>query len=452
MPIQFHSSPNGANLQLQPGLYHFERSDGDGKARIHLRTDPDGCGILMVNASRVVQLNPTAAQMAFLILKDISPSISIRFFTDHFKVTKKQAKSDYELISFQLKEIMREDGACPVCDLALDTTLPFSARPSAPYRMDLALTYRCNNACSHCYNARPRNYQELDTLAWKKILDLLWDLRIPHVVFTGGEPTLRDDLPQLVAHAESKGLITGINTNGRRLADQAFLQSLLDAGLDHIQITLESHSPAIHDHMVASSGAWQETVTGIRNVVASSVYMMTNTTLLTHNSPYLEDTLNFLAGEGVPTIGLNALIYAGRGKTVNSGLAESDLPALLTIASEVTARHNQKLIWYTPTQYCHFNPTQLSLGIKGCTAALYNMCIEPEGSVLPCQSYYQPLGNLLTDPWQSIWNNPLAVNLRERKDIPAGCKACDFLIECAGGCPLAREHQTIEPVHLAVFL
>jgi radical SAM protein with 4Fe4S-binding SPASM domain len=80
------------------------------------------------------------------------------------------------------------------------------------------------------------------------------------------------------------------------------------------------------------------------------------------------------------------------------------------------------------------------------------MCIEPEGSVLPCQSYYQPLGNLLTDPWQSIWNNPLAVNLRERKDIPAGCKACDFLIECAGGCPLAREHQTIEPVHLAVFL
>jgi radical SAM protein with 4Fe4S-binding SPASM domain len=354
--------------------------------------------------------------------------------------------------SLQLGEIMREDGGCPICDLDLEIKTPFSARPSAPYRMDLALTYRCNNACHHCYNARPRSHPEMDTRAWKQVIDHLWDLRIPHIVFTGGEPTLRDDLPELVAYAEQKGQITGINTNGRRLADRSFLDELVKAGLDHVQITFESHDPQIHDLMVASKGAYDETLAGLRNVINTKLYMMTNTTLLTHNSPYLAETINFLADEGVPTIGINALIYSGRGETVNTGLAEKDLPPLLDIAQGICAVRNLRLIWYTPTQYCHFNPVQMQLGVKGCTAALYNMCIEPDGSVLPCQSYYQSLGNILADPWDAIWEHPLAVSIRERKDIPAGCKSCDLLVECGGGCPLAREHQVIQPITVNVFI
>ena len=100
----------------------------------------------------------------------------------------------------------------------------------------------------------------------------------------------------------------------------------------------------------------------------------------------------------VPTIGLNALIYSGRGATVGTGLAETDLPPLLEIARRSTDQHKQRLIWYTPTQYCHFDPVQMELGVKGCSAALYNMCIEPDGAVLPCQSYYQSLGNILHTP------------------------------------------------------
>jgi len=318
--------------------------------------------------------------------------------------------------------------------------------------MDLAITYRCNNACSHCYNARPRSFPELDTHTWKQILDRIWELGIPHVVFTGGEPTLRDDLPELVGYAENKGLISGINTNGRRLADQNFFQELVDAGLDHVQITLESHDRQIHDEMVQVRGAWQDTIAGLRNVVNSKLYMMTNTTLLTNNAYALEQTLNFLANEGVPTVGLNALIYAGHGATVKTGLNEEELPALLKLARRITTEHHQKLIWYTPTQYCHFNPMDLQLGIKGCTAALYNMCIEPDGSVLPCQSYYEGLGNILSDSWSSIWQHPLAVRIREREDIPEGCQHCDFFVECGGGCPLARAHQQVKPIQMDVFV
>ena len=68
-----------------------------------------------------------------------------------------------------------------------------------------------------------------------------WELGIPHIVFTGGEPTLRDDLPELIAHAEKNGQITGLNTNARRLSDPDYVEQLVEAGLDHVQITVESH-------------------------------------------------------------------------------------------------------------------------------------------------------------------------------------------------------------------
>jgi radical SAM protein with 4Fe4S-binding SPASM domain len=163
---------------------------------------------------------------------------------------------------------------------------------------------------------------------------------------------------------------------------------------------------------------------------------MTNTTMLSANSQILAETLDFLGELGVPTIGLNALIYSGQGLTVGTGLPENELPALLEVAREKTDRFEQRLIWYTPTQYCHFDPMQLELGIKGCTAALYNMCIEPDGGVLPCQSYYQPVGNILRDPWDNIWNHNLSVSLRERRNLPDKCNQCALLAECGGGCPL----------------
>ncbi len=314
--------------------------------------------------------------------------------------------------------------------------MPFSARPSAPYRMDLAVTYRCNNDCAHCYNARERNFPELTTEHWFKIIDQLWALGIPHIVFTGGEATLRNDLPELIHRAETNGQITGLNTNARRLIDESYVQKLIDAGLDHVQITVESCDEQIHDEMMRAKGAFKQTIQGLKNVLNSKLYVMTNTTMLRTNVHKIPDTLDFLANLGVPTIGLNALIYSGHALTVGTGLHESELQPILDIATRKTAEHGQKLIWYTPTQYCEFDPTANNLGVKGCTAALYSMCIESNGNVLPCQSYYHPLGNMLTDSWDSIWNHNLSVQLRERQNLPAKCETCPVVSECGGGCPL----------------
>jgi radical SAM protein with 4Fe4S-binding SPASM domain len=446
----------------QSGIYHYRRENLDEKSRIHLRLDPDGHGTLIVNANRIMHLNPTAALMAYFTLEETPEQDAVRLIRKKYRVDAAQARADLGTVRGQLEELIRPDGACPIHELGLETVMPFSARPTAPYRLDLALTYRCNNDCAHCYNVQHPSplplgegagvRAELSTSDWKRVLDKAWDLGIPHIIFTGGEPTMRADLPELVAHAEKNGQITGLNTNARRLSDPRYVEELVAAGLDHVQITVESNDAEIHDRMVCTRGAFPQTVKGLKNVLASPLYVMTNTTMLRTNAHTIPDTLDFLADTGVPTVGLNALIHSGRGSVVGTGLAESELAPLLEVARQKTAARGQRLIWYTPTQYCSFDPMALDLGVKGCTAALYNMCVEPDGGVLPCQSYYHQLGNLLADDWDSIWNHDLAVRLRERQGLPEKCTGCALLAECGGGCPLPRDGtgttQFEEPVAL----
>jgi radical SAM protein with 4Fe4S-binding SPASM domain len=422
-----------------PALYHYLRQDGAEKARVHLRLDTRGSGTLIINADRVLHLNDTAAFMAYLVLEGHDDPEIVRAVGRRFRIPASRAAADVTAFRGQLEGLLKPDAPCPVHFFELETTMPFTAQPSAPYRMDVALTYRCNNDCAHCYNGRPRDFPELGTHSWKSILDRLWDLGVPHIVFTGGEPTLRHDLPELIAHAESLGQITGLNTNGRRLSDERFVGQLVEAGLDHVQVTVESSDASVHGRMVGSRSAFEQTVRGVRNALDSPLFVMTNTTMLQTNVHTIPDTLDFLAEIGVPTIGLNALIYSGRGLTVGTGLSEHDLQPILDSAAAKTASHGQRLIWYTPTQYCEYDPTQQGLGVKGCTAALYSMCIEPNGDVLPCQSYYESLGSIVTDSWDRIWNHELSVGLRERRETAAKCVGCALLPACGGGCPLQAQ-------------
>ncbi|PJB68651.1 MAG: radical SAM protein [Anaerolineae bacterium CG_4_9_14_3_um_filter_57_17] len=430
---------------LDSKIYHYLLETPGEKSRVHLRLDADGRGTLIVNANRITHLNPSAAWMAKQVLDGKTEAEILQAGRKTWNVKPDTLKQDFQAFNQQLASLIRPDGACPVHDLDLEMLMPFSARPSAPYRLDLALTYRCNNDCHHCYNlehpqpGQPLQRPELSTAEWIQVIDKAWALGIPHIIFTGGEPTLRDDLPALIAHAEGNGQITGMNTNARRLSDANFVQRLVDAGLDHVQITVESADADIHNQMV-NARAFDQTIAGLKNVLATRLYVMTNTTMLRDNVASIPATLDFLADLGVPTVGLNALIHSGHGATVGTGLPERDLAPLLEIARAKTEARGQKLIWYTPTQYCHFDPVQMDLGVKGCTAAQYNMCVEPDGAVLPCQSYYKPLGNLLTDDWDSIWNHPLALKLRERLDLPEKCAGCALVAECGGGCPLQFEN------------
>jgi radical SAM protein with 4Fe4S-binding SPASM domain len=283
----------------------------------------------------------------------------------------------------------------------------------------------------------------LSTDQWKQAIDKLSDIGVFILTFTGGEPTLREDLPELLLYAQKKGIVTGVISNGRKLKDEEYLRLLEKSGLDFVQITLESHKPQVHDKITGAKGSWKETVAGIKNAAKSQVYVSTNTTLNKQNAADFLTTIDFIKSLDVNAFGCNSLIYSGKAPDASQefALSTDDLKNLLPQIRDKAHLLQLKFLWYTPTQYCNFDPVQLGLGIKSCTAALVNACVGPNGDVYPCQSYFESLGNILTDPWEKIWSNPLAVKLRSRGYVEEKCKDCSQLQVCGGGCPLELQNK-----------
>ncbi|MCX6556527.1 MAG: radical SAM protein, partial [Candidatus Aminicenantes bacterium] len=419
---------------LAPGHTHYYDAKKFGARRIHLRVEADRSAILMIDAYRVVHLNSTATAMVKYFLDDFPQAESLRRLAAAFHISQAKVKRDYRQTLEKIDLLVNHGDFCPVSYFGIDKIEAFQTPVSAPYRMDLALTYHCNVNCSHCYNQR-RESAELGTGDWKKILKILWDNGIPHVDFTGGEPTLREDLLDLVVYAEDLGLITGLLTNGVRLADDSFVAGLKTAGLDYVQVTLESQIEEIHNRMVDSE-AFAKTVQGIKNAVAHSIHVITNSTITAANRDHLEGLVPFLKKLGVGSFAVNSIIKAGKSRHQDNGLSEAELLPMLNRLRRQAEREGMKFTWYTPTQYCRLNPVESDLGVKQCTAGKYNLAIEPDGTVIPCQSFFRPLGNILQVPFKQIYNHDFLISLRRRDWAMDKCRDCEWLATCGCGCPL----------------
>jgi len=311
----------------------------------------------------------------------------------------------------------------------------------APVRMDLAITYRCNLGCQKCYVGDRRVDRELSASEWVKIYEKLWKVGIPQVVFTGGEPTLRDDLVELVSQADE--FVTGLVTNGTRLFELA--QALHDASLDYAQVTVESFDPKIHDRITCTEGSHAKTVAGIKKALSAGLQIVTNTTLTKTNAASFTETIKWLHGLGLKNVACNTLICSGHGVEYKkeSGLADKELREILTDACETAEKLGMALQWYSPTCYHQgTNPVELGLGTKACSAAAHNMTIQPDGTVLPCQSWPDSVGDILKDDWASIWQHPTCVKLRKHLFTPEECRDCEYETLCGGGCPLDESPRT----------
>ena len=413
--------------------------------RLHLRRGEPN--MLWVNGQNLLILNNTAAEFIEAFIEVMS-RYSDNIDSDRFKqeiaswmrqkyprVPAEVLVRDFDGIYGPLLEVGK--GSCPISDVKLDTRETNPKLWTAPPRMDLAITYRCNNNCYFCYTGGPRNVAELNTSDWKKVLDRLWYSGIPQVVFTGGEPTLREDLVELIDHARE--FVTGLITNGRRLNNLA--QDLKRVDLDYVQVSLESHLPEIHDRMVGVSGAWKETCDGIRLALESGLEVITNTTLTEDNASLFPNLIESGPALGLKIMACNTLICSGQGTCTrqDSGVSPVELRGTLSKALEMADKVGVRLEWYSPTCYKQFNPIEFGFGAKACSAAQYNMTIEPDGSVIPCQSWLkEKVGNILKDSWQSIWNHPVCVGFREKAYLKdrKECQGCEYLTECYGGCPL----------------
>ncbi|MGC9520660.1 MAG: radical SAM protein [Anaerolineae bacterium] len=437
------------SVAMAPGLYSYPLVLDGGQRRVHLRVNEDGSGVLFIDVTDVIHLNATAVEMVKLALDDVPQAEARdRMIRRYRGVTKGELSEAVATMYDMVRRLRETDNICPTCALGplVDFQPIFSTPVTAPYKVDVALTYACNNACPHCYNEQERfAMASLTTRDWMRVFDRILDIGIPHVILTGGEPTLHPALAQLVRYADGLGLIVGMNSNGRRLADRVLTTSLAAAGLNHVQITLESCYRSVHDEMVGVEGAFEETVAGIQSALDAGIHTITNTTVTRQNQDHVLDTVRFLHELGLQTFAMNGIIHAGGGTSTPAAIPAEDMAALLAAVRDEAERLNMRFLWYTVTDYCRLSPVALGLPPKRCNAAEYSICIEPNGVVLPCQSYYVTAGNILADPWESIWNSELFLSFRNREEdpqaagLPEACWDCPDLEMCGGGCRLERE-------------
>jgi len=429
--------------KIPVGRYTYRGEDKFAGMSLQLRVEASGQGVMVINGNNVLHLNHTATAFAYYFMQGAPEKDVVAKIRRMYRVDAQKAKIDYDKLVYTISTLTQTQKIDPITFLEIEKEEPFSYQYSAPLRMDMALTFRCQNDCGHCYAGGPHETLELTTAQWKTAVDRLNEVGVFILTFTGGEPTLRDDLPELLLYAQKKGMVTGLITNGRRLKDPEYVATLEKSGLDFVQITLESYKADVHDAMTKSAGSWKETVEGIRNAAQSKLYVSTNTTLGKQNAEGFLTTVDFIKSLEVDAFGCNSLIYSGKAPAAQNefALTTDELKKLLPLIRNKANLLGLKFLWYTPTQYCQLDPTQLGLGVKSCTAALINACVGPNGDVYPCQSYFTALGNILTDPWSKIWHNPLAESIRKREYAEVKCKDCGQLQVCGGGCPLELQNK-----------
>ena len=391
-----------APVELLPkGLLHYQTSpDMEQQYRLHLRLEGDGRGLLVVNAATVLHLNQTAAEYARLLIQEADEEDAARTMARRYRVSRAQARQDYVRLRDHILTLATTTDLDPVTFLDMERAEPFSAKTSAPYRVDMALTYRVDEEGALDSEARRRVDRELTTEEWQRVLHSLWDVGVPHVCFTGGEPTLRGDLVELVQYAENLGQVTGLLTDGHRLRDQAYLDALLLAGLDHLQITLASHDPEVHDRIVGREGDWQETDEGLRNALAGDIYVVVHVVVTSANADSVAETVAYLAELDVPAVALSSplqVVSEDEGRRLRSALEE---------AQSAAHEHGLTVVWDLAAPYSHVNPVEMEAGLSSERVARQYLYVEPDGDVLPAQGYNVVLGNLLRDSWMAIWEHP----------------------------------------------
>ncbi|MFC1569988.1 radical SAM protein [bacterium] len=331
-----------------------------------------------------------------------------------------------------------------------------------PVLSEVALTYQCNLMCQFCYAGcgchQSEQSGEMTTQEVCAVLDIIRnEAQVPSVSFTGGEPVLRKDLIQIIHHAKSLSMWTNLITNGTCITPE-LARTLKQAGLDSAQVSLEAGTPELHDQIVQHSGAFQQTLNGLKALMAAGIRVHTNTTISALNKDHLSEILNIVKQVGLDKLSMNLLMPAG------SSIASLD--QLLVRYSEIgdIVLHIQKLaesmclefMWYSPTPICLFNPIVHGMGNKGCAACDGLLSIAPNGDVLPCSSYPESVGNLLDNQvnFSDLWKSKSVQYFQQKEFAHTKCRQCEHLSVCQGGCPLYWQqvgyNEILEEDHVMV--
>ena len=363
-----------------PAETHTFKSGPDEPAyRLHLRLLKDGSGILIVNAATVLHLNATAAEFAYHMMKGTSPEETASQVAKRYRISQAEAHKDYLDFRDRLQTLIHTPDLDPTTFLDFERVTPHSRDLTAPLRLDCALTYRLPAGADASLAPTKRVDRELTTAEWQTIMDKAWAVGIPHITFTGGEPTLREDLPVLIAHAEKVGQVTGLLSDGLKLADREYLHTLLQTGLDHLLFILDP----------GSNASWK----ALETVMPEDLYTTVHLTVTPQNVKKTDEILEKLAKLAVKSISLGASV--------------ASLHDVLHALHDRAAGLGMTLRWDLPVPYSAENPVAhetIEDEVPSGAGKVW-LYVEPDGDVLPAHGEAgNILGNFLRDPWEKIYH------------------------------------------------
>jgi 12,18-didecarboxysiroheme deacetylase len=320
------------------------------------------------------------------------------------------------------------------------------------------MTRRCNLRCIHCYS-QSRNIEYKDELTTEQGMELIDDLAsfgAPVILFSGGEPLMREDLPELASYARSKGMRAVISTNGT-LIDEDMAKVLREIGLSYVGVSLDGMRET-NDKFRGVKGAFDAALQGMRNCMEEGIKVGLRFTINKKNAADIPAIFDLLEEEGIPRVCFYHLVYAGRGsKLIKEDLTHEESRRVLDLIMDKTKELHERgfpMEVLTVDNHCdgpyvYFrllkeDPQraeevfELLKMNQGNSSGIGIGCVSWDGSVHADQFWrHYSFGNVKERRFSEIWmdvSDPLMRGLKNRKPLIKAhadrCARCKWFDIC----------------------
>lgn len=317
-----------------------------------------------------------------------------------------------------------------------------------------SVTRSCNLKCMHCYaNSENKKYEgELDTEEALRLIDQMAEMKVPVILFSGGEPLARPDIFQLAEYAIGKGIRITFSTNGT-LIDETAARRIKELGVGYVGISLDGVGE-VHDYFRNRTGAFELAMRGVRNCISQGQKVGLRFTMNRHNIAQLPLIFELMEKEGIQRACFYHMVYTGRG-SLSDDISHEETRAALDYIFEKARDFNRRGLHkelltvdnHADAVYLYMKALELNeeraadilrkLRMNGGNRTGIAICnIDHLGNVHPDQ--FTPdvtFGNVKQEAFRDIWfgSHPVLTGLRDRKPLLSGrCGSCRYLDICNG--------------------
>ncbi|MFO7948478.1 MAG: SPASM domain-containing protein [Armatimonadota bacterium] len=400
---------------VEPGIHHFEDLTGDVVTRFHLRVDPDGGGLLIANAAEAAHLSNVGVLMAHGILSGrsddgVRQDIRARFHD----VSEETVGADLAQMHSIIEAMASPSDNYPVSNFADPEMTGWTRELAAPMQADI---------------------DQCDPVTARRMLLKLWEAGVPHVTFVVHPEGDTGQLPPLVEAAGDVGLISGLRGVASWMGEST-IRDAAEAGLDHLDLLCVSMDGCVHDTM-AGEGDYermQQCLKECREMEFASVAFVP---VFQENVSELHEMIVKGPESGIRNMSFYAMACPDGDTTSQQAgaLAAHELHQVAATIEDATVEVDGRFLWIPPVR---FDPSEpLAPQIRRAPRTSGDMCIRitADGDVLPPRGPRRPAGNILQDPWETIWSDDAFSRYRERLEAPIQCPDCRDLPICAADCP-----------------